>query len=173
MTKADAKRDEITDRLGEFLLAQGLMGASLRPLAASVGTSDRMLLYYFKDKKAVISAALQRIAGRLSGLLLSMTSPEPRTPADLRPDLLELIVSQELRPYMCLWLEVAALAARGDPLLRTLGAQIAADFQILIASRLAFKDPARREATASRLLRVIHGVSVMRSLGISTQAEGG
>lgn len=173
MTRADAKRREIADRLADFLLAEGLIGASLRPLAAAVGTSDRMLLYYFKDKEAILAAALQRVIGRISDLLQSNVSPTPSSPDEVRSELLKLIASKEFRPYMCLWLETAALSARGDQLFRTIGAQIAAAMQQWIASRLVFPDPARRQATASRLLRAVEGEFVMRSFGIFAQTDGG
>ena len=173
MTKAETKREEIADRLADFLLAEGLIGASLRPLAAAVGTSDRMLLYYFKDKEAILSAALQKVTARISDLLHSKVSSTPSSPDEVRAELLQLISSEEFRPYMCVWLETAALSARGDQLFRTIGAQIAGALQQWIASRLAFPDPARRQATASRLLRAVEGEFVMRSFGLSNHPEGG
>ena len=173
MTKAETKREEIADRLADYLLAEGLIGASLRPLAAAVGTSDRMLLYYFRDKEALISAALQRVSERLDGLLLAKTWAPTTSPDDLRSELLTLTSSDEFRPFMCIWLEIAALAARGDPLFQTIGGQIAASLQQWIASCLAYPAPARRQAIAGRLLRVIEGDFVMRSLGVASLVENG
>ena len=50
MVEASDKRAALIDKLADHVLADGLLHASLRPLAKAVGTSDRMLLYYFKDK---------------------------------------------------------------------------------------------------------------------------
>ena len=38
--------------------AHGLIGLSLRPLAAEIGTSDRMLIYHFTSRDALVSAVV-------------------------------------------------------------------------------------------------------------------
>jgi len=50
------------------VLEHGLIGLSLRPLAAALGTSDRMLLYHFRDKDgAEVDVVLER-GGRVAGI---------------------------------------------------------------------------------------------------------
>ena len=49
------RRGELLDRMAAHLLAHGLEGANLRPLARAAGTSDRMLLYYFADKEELFA----------------------------------------------------------------------------------------------------------------------
>jgi len=39
------RRQAALERMADHLLREGMTGASLRPLAAAAGTSDRMLLY--------------------------------------------------------------------------------------------------------------------------------
>ena len=41
------KRDELVQAATDHALEHGLIGLSLRPLAAAIGTSDRMLIYHF------------------------------------------------------------------------------------------------------------------------------
>ena len=43
----------------DYVLDHGLIGLSLRPLAAAVGTSDRMLLYHFAGKDDLVAAVLR------------------------------------------------------------------------------------------------------------------
>ena len=38
------RRDELLSRATDYVLEHGLIGLSLRPLAAELGTSDRMLV---------------------------------------------------------------------------------------------------------------------------------
>ncbi|HEY2525681.1 MAG TPA: TetR/AcrR family transcriptional regulator [Candidatus Binataceae bacterium] len=45
----------------EYLLGNGLAGLSLRPLAAGINTSPRMLLYFFGSKANLISEAIAEI----------------------------------------------------------------------------------------------------------------
>src|SRR5690349_315476 len=51
-----SRRAELTDGALRYVLEQGLVGLSLRPLAAALGTSDRMLIYHFGSKDALVTA---------------------------------------------------------------------------------------------------------------------
>jgi AcrR family transcriptional regulator len=53
------RREELTERATDYALEHGLVGLSLRPLAESLGTSDRMLLYHFGDKDNLVTAILR------------------------------------------------------------------------------------------------------------------
>ncbi|MET7790540.1 TetR/AcrR family transcriptional regulator [Streptomyces sp900116325] len=53
-----AKRADLLSRVRSYLLRNGLAGLSLRPLALELGTSDRMLLYYFGTKERMVAEAL-------------------------------------------------------------------------------------------------------------------
>lgn len=58
------RRDELLDRVVEYVAAHGLANLSLRPLAASVGTSARMLVYHFGSKERLIADALDAVRQR-------------------------------------------------------------------------------------------------------------
>jgi AcrR family transcriptional regulator len=60
--KPPMTRDGLLPLLAAHVLAEGLGGASLRPLARAAGTSDRMLLYHFGTKEALITDLLGFIA---------------------------------------------------------------------------------------------------------------
>ncbi|MFG2605956.1 TetR/AcrR family transcriptional regulator [Streptomyces sp. NPDC048514] len=53
-----AKRGDLLDQVRDYLLQNGLADLSLRPLAKALGTSDRMLLYYFGTKERMVAEAL-------------------------------------------------------------------------------------------------------------------
>jgi AcrR family transcriptional regulator len=57
---ADHHREELLERATDYVLEHGLIGLSLRPLAAAIGTSDRMLIYHFRNRDALISAVVAR-----------------------------------------------------------------------------------------------------------------
>lgn len=162
MVKSDDKRDVIIDLLADHVLAHGLAASSLRPLARAAGLSDRMLLYYFKDKDAVIEATLARIVARLTARLTRHVDAAPLPLEALATKLLAILVADDLWPYMCVWLEIAAMAARGDAFYRTVGGQIGEGF--LAWGEAQLENP--KDATA--LLVKIEGTIVLRSLGIAT-----
>lgn len=55
---ASAIRQDLLDKATDHVLSEGLIGLSLRPLAAAIGTSDRMLIYHFGSRDNLISAIL-------------------------------------------------------------------------------------------------------------------
>jgi AcrR family transcriptional regulator len=58
------RRAKLLDEIVDYILSNGLAGLSLRPLAAGVNTSPRMLLYFFGSKEQLISEALAQIRFR-------------------------------------------------------------------------------------------------------------
>jgi AcrR family transcriptional regulator len=55
-----ARRDELLERAYRHVLREGLVGMSLRPLAAAVGSSPRVLLFLFGSKDGLVRALLER-----------------------------------------------------------------------------------------------------------------
>jgi AcrR family transcriptional regulator len=162
LVKSDDRREAILDLLADYVLDHGLAASSLRPLAKAAGLSDRMLLYYFKDKSELIEATLARIVARLTVRLNAVVSTN-KLPLDaLATKLLAILRADDLWPYVCVWLEIAALAARGDVFYRTIGRQIGEGF--LAWGRAQLDDP----ADAKALLIRIEGSVLLNSLGIET-----
>ena len=61
---ATNQREELLERATDHVLEHGLIGLSLRPVAAAVGTSDRMLVYHFGTRDALVSAVVARATER-------------------------------------------------------------------------------------------------------------
>jgi AcrR family transcriptional regulator len=158
------------DSLADFVLAEGLSAASLRPLAKAAGTSDRMLLYYFSDKTEIFTATIGRISERLASVLAESIG-EPLPLDLLRPKLFELLSAENLWPYMRLWLEIASLSAKGDPFYRAVGEQIARGFFVWGAAQLDSATPQARETDAARLLVAIEGMMLLKSVGLDDVCE--
>jgi AcrR family transcriptional regulator len=57
---ASPRRAELLDACYAYLLAHGLIGLSLRPLAAATGTSPRVLLFLFGSKDLLLRELLAR-----------------------------------------------------------------------------------------------------------------
>lgn len=166
LVRADDRRNEILDRLADFVLTHGLAAASLRPLALAAGISDRMLLYYFKDKGEVIAAVLSRLSERLVTILDARPARAPMPLAALQPSLAPIVFSDELWPYMQLWLEIASLAARGDPLFRTVGNTLARGFLAWGKAQLLCETQEQLQQDAARLLVSMEGMLLLRSVGL-------
>ena len=171
--KDAARRDALIEALAAHVLAEGLPGTSLRPLARAAGTSNRMLLYYFVDKDELIAVTLERVADDLRAMLDAAGAPGARKPYD---DLLREIVvatrSIELRPYIRLWLELVAAAARGvEPHRRTAGC-IARTFVGWIESRLEPVEGSDRQDRATTMLATIDGIAQLEAVGVLVTITG-
>ena len=169
MTKQARKRQDIIDLLADHVLAHGLSGASLRTLATAAGTSDRMLLYYFQDKAALVAATLEQVALRMQEMLAAVP-PEPRPLEGLLAELAQITAHEGLWPYMRLWLEVASQAANGDPVCREVGGRIGRSLLDWGRTRLS-SPPDQLEAHAARLLVMIEGLVLLQALGLADVAE--
>ena len=54
----------LLDQVTDHVLQHGLIGLTLRPLAAAVGTSDRMLIYHFGSRDGLVSAVVAHATDR-------------------------------------------------------------------------------------------------------------
>ncbi len=164
--KPDSRRQEIIQRLTDHVLAEGLWASSLRPLAKAAGTSDRMLLYYFADKAAIITAVLEEISARLVMKLGERAAPDLLPVDVLRKKFAEILFVDELWPYMRIWLELASRAAMGDPYFRAVGEQIGRGFYEWGKAQLQSESEEQRDVDAARLLVTIEGMLLLKSLGL-------
>lgn len=171
MTGKDRKT-VLVGQLTDHILASGLGGASLRVLASAVGTSDRMLLYYFPDKPALIAAVLEEVAMRMTLLLELQRGDKPVAAADLEARLLPLVLDPMVWPFMQVWLEMAAMAARGDETCARVGGAIAQGFVDWLEAQLDLPDPKARANAALRLLALIEGAVLLKSLGLGQRLSG-
>jgi AcrR family transcriptional regulator len=80
VTRETARRDTLADAATDYVLEHGLIGLSLRPLAAALGTSDRMLLYHFDGKDDLVATVLRVSNDRsVSEVRALPPSGDPRT----------------------------------------------------------------------------------------------
>lgn len=109
--RSTARRDALAEAATDYALEHGLIGLSLRPLAAALGTSDRMLLYHFAGKDDLVAAVL-RVANDRSVARVRALPPS----ADPRQAVLDLwaeVTSAEQDRCQRLYVEAAALGLLG------------------------------------------------------------
>ncbi len=166
MEVREDRRLAAIERMAEFLLTEGLAAATLRPLAAAAGTSDRMLLYYFKDRDEILSATLHYFAERMLAQLDEAVPPGKlysfRTLLD---EVCEALASQEIRRSMHLWLDLAAGASRGFQPHLKIGGEMAERFTAWIAHRLAPRQEGQPTTSAALFLTLIEGMHLLEALG--------
>ncbi|MGW3949754.1 TetR/AcrR family transcriptional regulator [Streptomyces sp. NPDC004752] len=81
-SSASPRRTELLDACYAYLLEHGLLGLSLRPLAAATGTSPRVLLYLFGSKDELLRELLARARRDQMTLLATALDEQTREQTD-------------------------------------------------------------------------------------------
>ncbi len=105
------RRSELAEAATDYALEHGLIGLSLRPLAAAIGTSDRMLLYHFADKNDLLATVL-RVSNDRSVQGIRALSPS----SDVRRAVVDLwagVSAPHQARCQRLYVEAAALGVLG------------------------------------------------------------
>lgn len=136
------RRAELLDGATAWVIEHGLATLSLRPVAKALGTSDRMLLYWFDSRDGLL-AAIAEHAGEGLSLALPVVDPAapPPTPRAWLDQCWALFSDPLVRPGLALLFELDALGARAPG---------------------AARDAARR--TADRWIEVVDGA--LDALGV-------
>jgi AcrR family transcriptional regulator len=140
------RRAAVLARAADYVLARGLAGLSLRPLARALDTSTRMLLYDFGSKDQLIHEILAEIRRREESLL----EAEVHT----LDDVWRWIAAPEREPFLRLFFEiyVGSLGRKeAEPLVR----------DWLEFLRTSWRPPVE-DATATLMVAVVRGLLLDR-----------
>jgi AcrR family transcriptional regulator len=129
-----SKRDELAGAATDYVLERGLIGLSLRPLAAEIGTSDRMLIYHFGSKDELIAAVLAISNDRSMELIRAM-APSPSLQQAVL-DLWETFTERQLQRCQRMYVEAAALGLFGREPYASSVSRSNAEFIAAIAAHL-------------------------------------
>jgi AcrR family transcriptional regulator len=97
-----ARQEELLDRAYAYVLAHGIADLSLRPLAAAIGSSPRVLLFLFGSKDGLIRALLARSRQEQLVLVKNLRSQRPD---DVAMAIWDWAADPRHRPLLTLWLE--------------------------------------------------------------------
>ena len=106
-----ARQTELLERAYRHALEHGLADLSLRPLAAAIGSSPRVLLYLFGSKDGLVRALLARARAEELALLDRAHEPtggDPDGLAVVAERLWSWLASENHRPLLTLWVEAYA-----------------------------------------------------------------
>jgi AcrR family transcriptional regulator len=107
MARTTRRRQALAEAATDYVLDHGLIGLSLRPMAAALGTSDRMLLYHFSDKADLVATVLE-VASHRAEQIIRAFQPS----SDVRTAVLDLwgwFTSGQLQRCQRVYVQAAAL----------------------------------------------------------------
>jgi AcrR family transcriptional regulator len=112
-TADEARRAELLDRAVDYVCHTGLAELSLRPLARAVGSSPRVLLYYFGSKEQLVVEIIRRGRARQREMMMDLKLTDVR-PREVARALWREWSKPEWEPLTRLSFEVYALSLN-DP----------------------------------------------------------
>ena len=162
-----ARRAALLEAAATHLVEHGVAKASLEAIAATAGTSSRMLVHHFGTRDALIAGALQIARRRQLDHAAPHFAPGPDAAAVLE-SAWPWLVDPETRKFFRLFHQVAALEAleaRAEP--TELRIRLATDWKPLL--RAVFDADARHrgeaDALAELLLAVYRGLAIELVVG--------
>jgi AcrR family transcriptional regulator len=148
---SSSRRAELAEAATDYVVEHGLIGLSLRPMAAELGTSDRMLLYHFDSKAELVATVLRLSNDRSTSLIRALpTAPSVR---DAVLGLWRAMVSPMLERCQRVYVEAAALGLIGQEPYTSVVRDANAAWASAVAERLvAAGMPEDRAARATMLM---------------------
>jgi AcrR family transcriptional regulator len=105
-------RHELLGHVVADVATNGIADRSLREIAASVGTSHRMLIYHFGSRVGLVAAIVGAVEESQRSLMSGAT--EVHDPTDVIRDVWERVSAPEVRPFVQLFFEAVAAASRTE-----------------------------------------------------------
>ncbi|QIQ85734.1 TetR/AcrR family transcriptional regulator [Erythrobacter sp.] len=165
MAKPPLSRETLLPALAAHVLEHGLAGASLRPLARAAGTSDRMLIYHFGSKAALVADLLAFVAERYAEALdAALGEDRGATRQEVAARVLAKAGGEEMQPFMALWWEIVAGSARELPGYREAAGAVMDRMLRWLEGQMPAGDP-DPQGGARYLLTLIEGAMMLSAAG--------
>lgn len=107
-----SRRDELLHAACEYAVEHGLIGLSLRPLAAALGTSDRMLIYHFGSRDRLVSEIIRATIDQSVGIVEQLVPGAD--PGDAVRRLWQTLQTDPLRSIEDVYIQAAATGLLGE-----------------------------------------------------------
>jgi AcrR family transcriptional regulator len=151
------RKTELRDAALAYLLEHGVANVSLRPMAAQLGTSARILMFHFKSKEGLLREVLQELNSRLQSSFLRIRS----TGSDAhRAPPLKLFwlwaTRKENFPYLRLLYEVQIIAVQNPAQYRRYLKKASLDWQTVAFQALS--ESLRNNVMATLCIAVFDGL---------------
>jgi AcrR family transcriptional regulator len=167
-----SKRSALVQRIADELLAAGVAQIPLRDLAARLNTSDRMLLYYFKDKEDLVLSSLAEISSRLAATLGSTLPAGKSSPDAILKRIIPLFSSSNVSTSLTVWADISARGYRREEPFLTLTRESVRWWLEWLEQRLDMNPGKERRDMAAAVLTVVEGARQLATLAPDRAKHG-
>lgn len=153
--------------MAAHVLDHGLLTASLRPLAAAAGTSDRMLIYHFGSKEGVVREIIEKLAVDMADDLdRALPATRFANGKELILEVMNMMRSPPCNRYLRVWFDIVAAAAQGSDLHKAAGMAVMDRYLDWVALR----HPRGRDG-APECVAMIEGLLLFDAVGMSKTTD--
>ncbi len=163
-------RDDILAGAVHVALADGLHALTFGRVAKHVGTSDRIVVYYFPSKADLVTAVLGALGERLQATLGPTLQGPCADPLELVRAAWPLLASVDADAVFALFFEALGLAISGEEPYTSLAPLLVAEW-IEWTSGLFNGRAQRRRAQAEAAIAVLDGLLLLRQTAGAQAAE--
>lgn len=156
------------------MLAEELGTLGLRTVAARLGTSDRMLIYYFGTKEQLVIEMLDKVEARMAPILAANSEGPTMSAGAFLGSVLDLSADPQVAPFFRLWTEVIARGARGEAPYDAVARRVVHSWIAWIGSRLVPSPGAGGEdGRPAALLAIVEGLGLLELASPGSTREAG
>ena len=165
MSPARLTRETLLPLLAAHVLQNGLADASLRPLAKAAGTSDRMLIYHFGTKDALVAAVLEYLAGMFATALGTAFPKDRSTSRRACAQTVYAVTGEsQFAPFFRVWWDIVAGCSDDNAAYLDAAGRIMDVLLAWVVDHLPADDP-DPQAGGRAVLTVIEGAQRLRAVG--------
>jgi AcrR family transcriptional regulator len=157
-------RPEILSAAVDTALDQGVARLTFATVAKRLSISDRMVVYYFPSKSALVTSVAETLAAGLVDLLDAAFGSDPATPDELTRRAWDLLTTPDADRVFALYFQVVGLAAAGDDLYRALARQLVESWVAWLVPRVTGATDAERRANAIATVAQVDGLLLARQV---------
>lgn len=157
-------REQILEGAVELALADGVGALTFGRLAKRMGTSDRVVVYYFPSKTTLVSDVLLQIGNRLQTVLARAFTEPAADHRQLAKAAYAALAREDTDAVFAVYFEALGLAAAGVQPFREVAAALV-DGWVGWLSGFFSGTAKHRRAQAEATLALIDGVLLMRQVG--------